>query len=750
MTVKRGHSVSRVEKGELRFSVESRILREIGERLVKQPEVALLELIKNSYDADARSCIVDASDPDLLIVTDDGHGMTIAQFKKNWMRVGTSSKASKAVSKHFKRSITGEKGIGRFAVRFLGDRLTVHSVAEDEDGRRTKLEVTFDWPALDKFEDLGMAEVPYRLSVASVDEPLGTTLRIEDLKVDIGEIDWRQIKTGSIGVVSPLRSLIDQVNPEYSPNRKFRRVVDPGFELVVQHEGDSSDETDLATEILESYVLKATLELKGSRLTVAVWERGQDEPEIYIVETIDNKVGLLRADIRFFPRRKGTFDSVPIDGRRAYGWVNENSGVAVFDRGFRVLPYGVNEDDWLLLAADAARNRREPRSSLSLKHFPMQSAEKADPKLNWMLRLPQPAQLIGIVQIRGRRSSDAGDIGLVAAADREGFVDNAAYRQLSDIVRASAELIAVADRRIQQREEERKRQHTVEQAKVKTREAIEEIESLRDIPAQQKRRLVSMLVESQQSIELQQEVSSKRHAQLEVMSLLGVIAGYMTHEFGMAIDDLTRSLGHLQQLAKRDPRFVEDAKMLSVRIDRLKEFSKYSRAYVESARHGSIASFKILPRVRRVIRLLGNYAEERSIEIENSIENDLMSPGVPVTLYDGILQNLYTNALKAVSSRRGDSARRIAFRAWNDTKHHYLQVSDTGIGIPDALQERIFEPLFSTTDMNSDPLGSGMGLGLSLIKSGAEAFGGRVELVTPPAGFSTCVQVRFPFNAEKH
>ena len=45
-----------LDRGSLSFSIESRILRELGERLVKQPEVAVLELVKNAYDADATRC----------------------------------------------------------------------------------------------------------------------------------------------------------------------------------------------------------------------------------------------------------------------------------------------------------------------------------------------------------------------------------------------------------------------------------------------------------------------------------------------------------------------------------------------------------------------------------------------------------------------------------------------------------------------------------------------------------------------
>lgn len=110
-----------LDKGELSFTIESRILRELGERLVRQPEVALVELIKNAYDADASTCLVDFSDPSYIVVNDDGAGMTLDDFIRGWMRIGTSSKANLPVSAARGRPITGEKGIGRFAVGSSGD-----------------------------------------------------------------------------------------------------------------------------------------------------------------------------------------------------------------------------------------------------------------------------------------------------------------------------------------------------------------------------------------------------------------------------------------------------------------------------------------------------------------------------------------------------------------------------------------------------------------------------------------------------
>lgn len=119
---------------------------------------------------------------------------------------------------------------------------------------------------------------------------------------------------------------------------------------------------------------------------------------------------------------------------------------------------------------------------------------------------------------------------------------------------------------------------------------------------------------------------------------------------------------------------------------------------------------------------------------------------MPVSLYNEISLNLYTNALKSVTSKLGSSQEKIAFYAWNDVNWHYLEVSDTGIGIPSSFRERVFDLLFTTTQPQYDPLGSGLGLGLTLVKRSVESFGGRADIINPPPGFLTCVRIRLPKN----
>ena len=735
-----------LDQGTLSFTIETRVLRELGERLVKQPEVAIVELIKNAYDADATECAVEFRPYSRVVVKDDGTGMTLDRFKNAWMRIGTGAKARTPNSERYGRQITGEKGIGRFAVRFLGRKLHLESVANDR-GRNvtTTLTADFDWPRFDMHEDLGEVKVPYRLKAAHAGARTGTTLTITGLRSQVARLDLDAVRTGSIGVLTPLRSMFRQTAGRRG--LEIEDTEDPGFELNVKS-GRSGPAVDVAERILEASVLRATLSVGDEELDLRVYRRAEDKPYLQIADKYVNEVGGVEADIRFFPRRKGAFTGLPVDGRLAQTWIRDNHGVAVFDRMFRVQPYGSARDDWLLLQADAARNRRDPRSQLAEKHFSMSHAVKQDTQQNWMLRLPQSMQLVGLVCVNGRRASQAGGNGegLIASADREGFLENRAFRQLRDLVRGAVEAIAFADRKLQHEEKARERAEQLEAAREETRAAIEEVETNPHIAEEDRSRIISALSQSQILLERQGEESRAREQQLEVMSLLGVVAGFMTHEFGVALAELESVKRMLETLAKKQAGVGETANALAKHIRQLEEFVTYSSGYIRGARTVPAKPYPVMPRLRQVKRVFGKYAAERGIDVELEAERGMEAPLVPVSLYNGLALNLFTNALKAVTAKTGDARGRIEFRAWNDERWHHLEVSDTGIGIPAALRERVFDALFTTTGSKNDPLGSGMGLGLTLVRRGAEAFGGRATVVQAGDGFSTAVRIRLPLR----
>jgi hypothetical protein len=117
------------------FTVDTGLFRELGELLVGRDSTALVELIKNAYDADATAVTVvaqDLADPHkgIILVSDDGNGMTIEEFRRDFLRVASRLKAGgDRRSPVYKRRFTGAKGIGRLAAHKLASDLTIESRA---------------------------------------------------------------------------------------------------------------------------------------------------------------------------------------------------------------------------------------------------------------------------------------------------------------------------------------------------------------------------------------------------------------------------------------------------------------------------------------------------------------------------------------------------------------------------------------------------------------------------------------------
>jgi HSP90 family molecular chaperone len=112
----------------LKFTVDSALLEELGERLVDKPYIALAELVKNAYDADAgRVTIKFNLGKNRVVVADDGSGMTFDEFRSFWMCVGSTHKQQQRLSRRLKRLMTGSKGVGRFAVQLLAEELEIQT-----------------------------------------------------------------------------------------------------------------------------------------------------------------------------------------------------------------------------------------------------------------------------------------------------------------------------------------------------------------------------------------------------------------------------------------------------------------------------------------------------------------------------------------------------------------------------------------------------------------------------------------------
>lgn len=150
------------------FKPKARLLLQLGDQLIKDEGIALFELVKNSYDADATYSKVYLNDIDNkkianITIKDNGSGMNYDLITNHWLQPGTDLKEKqikeKKVSNLYKRSPLGEKGIGRFGVHKLGQNIVLYSKTDFD----KEVKIGIDWKDFEDSEYLDT--VPINIKV---------------------------------------------------------------------------------------------------------------------------------------------------------------------------------------------------------------------------------------------------------------------------------------------------------------------------------------------------------------------------------------------------------------------------------------------------------------------------------------------------------------------------------------------------------------------------------------------------------
>lgn len=177
------------------FEPTGRLIMSIGKDLIKDLPAAMVELVKNAYDADASHVkIIYRKKVDSLeiFIMDDGHGMSKDTVTGTWMVPSTDYKLRNKFSPKG-RVYQGKKGIGRYAVSLLGNKLKLSTV---NGGFRTT--AVFNWADFNTNKKL--SEIPIYIETEETSEKSGTTLQIinefgNELSETISEKDVQKIET---------------------------------------------------------------------------------------------------------------------------------------------------------------------------------------------------------------------------------------------------------------------------------------------------------------------------------------------------------------------------------------------------------------------------------------------------------------------------------------------------------------------------------------------------------------------------
>lgn len=145
----------------LRFRTNSRHISQLGRELVTDFVTALVELIKNSYDADAYGVKIILDKPNTpeskIILIDTGTGMTQEDFENKWMVIGTNNKVTEPFSAKGRKK-AGKKGIGRFSVERIAEKVCVYSFTATE----PPYKVNINW---NSFEDININALNQRINI---------------------------------------------------------------------------------------------------------------------------------------------------------------------------------------------------------------------------------------------------------------------------------------------------------------------------------------------------------------------------------------------------------------------------------------------------------------------------------------------------------------------------------------------------------------------------------------------------------
>ncbi len=238
-----------------------RHLLTIGSDLIQDKYAAVVELVKNAYDADFPDVEitfdVSSDNANLTVsIVDRGHGMSRDTVINNWLVPSTRDKLERKISPSG-RIMQGRKGIGRYAASILGDSLLLETITNEGE----KTEVLIDWKKLENAKFLDDVEVLVNTSQTS--QAHGTSLTISGGPKQLKEWDDNQIRK----LRFELRKLIHPINSEL-----FETVRDEDFEIFLNFYNFLSDQKERVSEQIKPFPL---LDLYDYRIAGTINPQGK-------------------------------------------------------------------------------------------------------------------------------------------------------------------------------------------------------------------------------------------------------------------------------------------------------------------------------------------------------------------------------------------------------------------------------------------------------------------------------------------
>lgn len=694
------------------FRARARLVSILGEHMISDHVVGLLELVKNSYDADADRVTVRVENTrdtakTKISVQDDGFGMTALDVTEKFLSPAADHKA-KAKKDNVRtpkgRLPIGEKGVGRFAVQHLGRQLSLVTRSKGQ----PEVVVEVDW---DEFEKDGafLDDVPFAVIEREPEvfrgEQTGTLIEIRKCRSSWDESGIRKLQRGlrrlqsphvpdgkqgfSVSFECPEYPQLQNLDPTdilSHAHYTFRAIVDETGTMFYEYRCAHPGVAPKTKESELSLVNAATGDLTSDRpqcgpfyINLYVWDRTTE----YL-----HKSGINRGDL----------DSM--------------AGVSLFRDRLRVLPYGEPGDDWLRLDRD---------------------------RINDPSRRIGNNQVIGFVEVDQANTPELRD-----KTNREGLIENAAFNDLRAMVRAGIAYFNTLW--VQDRPEPKRSSGTVAPTVTQLREARRIASAIDSTASQnvsvrvpavdveasnqngnesrrsdgetisQKQATGKLVSQIDQAIETDKAEEKEEKSKLEILLHLaatGMAAERVVHEFGQQIGP---ALAALRMLRAGRPASEGAINVLEACLGTLQNEFRALAPFEGANRLQKKTPVSVGESVKTALMLSQHALENARIDVQ--IKGDDFTVSARQASIIQIFDNLINNAVFWLG--RIDTARSILIKL--DEQQRQVLVADSGPGVPMDIRGIVFEPFVTTR-------AGGRGLGLYIVRALAELQGGDVELL---------------------
>lgn len=706
------------------FEPTGRLIMSIGKDLIKDLPAALVELVKNSYDADASYVKITylKNENELkIVVEDDGHGMSKDTVLNAWMVPSTDYKLKKKNSPKG-RVYQGRKGIGRYAVSLLGNKLELITI---KDGLKTM--AYFDWDEFNSEKKL--SEIPITITTSETADNSGTKLIITNeydnvLADKISEIDLQKIEKELSKLLSNVKDfkIIVKYKNFYSDNKKniCKEISQLEFSEAWHYKLSGKIYSDFSYEL--KYLNFYTKEEKIFK-------------DNFIDELPKDSVpcGEISIDYRVYDKDPSGIEVIMnfVNGEQntnlskteIKNMLIDKSGISIFRNDFRIRPYGDKGFDWLNLDSKRVQN---------------------------------PSMSIGSEQINGKIGIESEEVsGLKEKSARDGLYENSNFYTLQRIADLSLSLL--------EKERFKYRQKIIK----KKPEAIEKLFDFSHINQKMEKavdRAYKNLKKSPENTDeyiktLNQEISKEirnleKEKEIEFIEVKETIAIYQKHTtLGNVIsvvlhegrkplawyrnklpamerklnslfekkeiattgyNDLYNDVGKLKSEAKRMSEFF-------ARLDPLASNKRKKKKKINAENE-----------IRSVMDIFQTIIEESNIKIDYDMQENITLNLVEEDLYMA-LTNIIENAIFWVNYSKFDE-KTIKISLFTNDAEAVIEIVDNGPGIlsEDIKENLLFLPGYSRK--NSVMEENGTGLGLSIAGEAIQRNEGTLEAVDSEVG----------------